>query len=123
MYKCKIVLHVHGVVNCAHCTHIEHICVHVHHIPHTEPTLTLENLTSLLGIKDMDSVAIWLHIPDSKQWEMEQQYRSVPQRKQAYSEYWLTHHPSPSWLVVADALYMWEEHEALEVLQKMYLKG
>ena len=54
---------------------------------------------------------------------MEQQYRSVPQRKQAYWEYWLTHHPSPSWLVVANALYMVNEYGALEVSQKTYLKG
>ena len=55
--------------------------------------------------------------------EMEQQYRSVPQRKQAYWEYWLTHHQSPSWLVVANALYMVNEYGALEVSQKTYLKG
>ena len=74
-------------------------------------------------VKNLDRLALWLHIPESKQWEMDQQYRSVPQRKQAYWEYWLADHPSPSWLVIADALYMAYEHGALEVLQKMYLKG
>ena len=64
-----------------------------------------------------------LHIPGSKRREMEQQYRSVPQRKQAHWEWWLTHHPSPTWVLVANALYMLDEHGALEVLQKMYLKG
>ena len=64
-------------------------------------------------------VSVQLHIPDSKRWEIKKLYLS----KQAYWQYWLTHHPSPSWLVVADALYMQYEHGALKVLQKMYLKG
>ena len=68
-------------------------------------------------------MAMWLHIPYSKHREMRVQYRSVSQRKQAYLEYWLTHHPSPSWLVVANALYKRYEHGALKVLQKVYLKG
>ena len=96
------------------------------HVPlhHTEPTLTVENLTSLLeGVKDLNMVALWLHVPGSKRKEMAQQYRSIPQSKQAYCEWWLTHHPSPSWLVVANALYKRYEHGALKVLQKMYLKG
>ena len=32
-------------------------------------------------------------------------------------EWYLVNHPSPSWSHVADALYYWEEHEALEVLR------
>ena len=95
--------------------------------PHTELSLTEDNLTSLLeGVKDLDIVgglAYYLHIPSSKQSEIHSQYNSVPQQRQEYSRYWITHHPSPSWLVVANAVHMTGECVALEVLQKFYLKG
>ena len=118
MYKCMYMT-MHTVHNYAHGTHM---CT----CPpsHTEPTLTVENLSSLLeGVKDWGNVVKWLHIPHSKQVEMNKQYGGVSKCKQAYCEYWLTHHPSPSWLVVANALYVRKEHEALAVLQKLYLKG
>ena len=98
--------------------------VHVHH---TELTLTVDNLTSLLeGVNNLDGalgMTLFLHIPDSKRSEIQEQYSSISQRRQEYCRYWLTQHPSPSWLVVANALYMTGEHGALEVLQKLYLKG
>lgn len=65
----------------------------------------------------------YLHIPLSKRVEIKRQYSSASQRRQEYSRYWLAHHPCPSWLGVADALYMSREHGALEVLQRFYLKG
>ena len=68
-------------------------------------------------------VTFYLHIPFSKQSEIQSQYSSITQHRQEYCRYWLTYHPSPSWLVVANALYMTDEHGALEVLQKFYLKG
>ena len=68
-------------------------------------------------------VAFFLHIPDSKEGEIQNRSISASQRCQEYSRHWLSHHPSPSWLVVANALYIIGEHGALEVLQKFYLKG
>ena len=50
-------------------------------------------------------------------------YGNISQHRQEYCQYFLTYHPCPSWLVVANALYMSHEHGALEVLQKFYLKG
>ena len=69
------------------------------------------------------SVAYGLHIPASKQNESKLQYASIPHRKQAYMEYWLAHHPTPSWKGIAISL--WEVYElgALEVVQKLYFKG
>ena len=107
------------------CRHNFHTCTCSP--PHTELTLTEENLTSLLeGVKDLDGVigvTFYLHIPVSRQSEIQRQYSSITQRRQEYCRYWLTYHPSPSWLVVANALYMKDECGALEVLQKFYLKG
>ena len=64
-----------------------------------------------------------LHIPYSKQRELRQQYPVVAQRKRAYSAYYLAHHPGPSWRIIANALWRSKNHGALEVVQKLYLKG
>jgi hypothetical protein len=90
---------------------------------HTEPSLTLDALSSVLdGIQDLDAVRQWLQIPGSKRRELEQQYdrRQLPR---AYSTVFLTEVPSPSWSIVALALWEAGEHGALEVVQKLYLKG
>ena len=91
---------------------------------HTESTLTLDNLTSVLdGVERyLDSVAVWLHITFSKREELQQQY-GWEQRRRAYSTYFITKHPSPSWILVANALWESRELGALEVVQKLYLKG
>ena len=69
------------------------------------------------------SVAQQLHIPYSKQSELRQQYPVVAQRKRAYSAYYLAHHPGPSWRIIATVLYNATEFGALELVQKLYLKG
>ena len=91
---------------------------------HTESTLTLGNLTSVLdGVeRDLDDVAKWLHIPLSKLMELKQQYDSQ-QYPRVYSMYFITKPPSPSWILVAIALWRWDELGALKVVQKLYRKG
>ena len=87
--------------------------------PPTDPTLTLTSLTQLLG-----SVENWLwfcyclNIPDSVR-------RKHRDDVQGLCEWYLTHHPAPSWLHVATALYSGKEHDVLEVLRSQvhYLKG
>ena len=87
----------------------------------------LDNLNTVL-----ESVSKWgldqyvvnrLHIPQPKQRELQQQYPIVAQRKRAYSTYYLAHHPGPSWRIIATALYYVTEFGALELVQKLYLKG
>ena len=94
---------------------------------HTEPSLTLDTLSSVLdGVQhdmdDLDDVSTWLQIPGSQRDELERQYdwRQLPR---AYSTVFLTDNPSPSWSTVAYALWEAGEHGALEVVQKLYLKG
>jgi hypothetical protein len=90
----------------------------------------LENLNTVMesvseeGISTITASFLdWLHIPESKQQELKQQYPVVAQRKRAYSTYFLTHHPAPCWRIVATALYRKRELGALEVVQKLYLRG
>ena len=69
------------------------------------------------------NVLDWLHIPRPKQRELQQQYPVVVHHKRAYSAYYLAHHPGPSWRVIATSLWQRGELEALEVVQKLHLKG
>ena len=91
---------------------------------HTDPTLTLYNVTAIMkDVRQWDDVAAWIGIPYDKRDELQRQNLTTDLRKQAYWDYWLHHHPSPSWRILAGALYFWREHGALEVLQMNYLKG
>ena len=55
-------------------------------------------------------------------------YRSILQNCRgqvniARADYIIDHHPAPSWTVVANALWYWTAAGALEIVQKLYLKG
>ena len=65
----------------------------------------------------------WIGIPLSKYDELKSQNPTTDQAKQACWDYWLHHHPAPSWRILAGGLYYRGEHGALEVLQMNYLKG
>ena len=86
----------------------------------------LENLNTVMeSVKEggLRGVGAWLYISVSKRDELEQQYPVVAQLKRAYSAYFLTHHPAPCWRIIATALYNGKELGALEVVQKLYLRG
>ena len=92
---------------------------------HTEPSLTLDTLSSVLDDVqrlDGDVLGSYLQIPHSKRVDLQHQYdrRQLPR---AFSTVFLTDNPSPSWSTVALALWQAEELGALEVVQKLYLKG
>ena len=102
-----------------------HTHTHTHTLTrHTEPTLTVDNLTAVLDSvqEDIDYVIDDLHIPLSEQDKFEQQYDSG-QVNTARADYIIDHHPSPSWTLVADALWFCRAAGALEMVQKLYLKG
>ena len=100
-----------------------HMCTHTYIHTLTEPSLTVNNLSTVLdGVQIIDNVTAWLQIPVSKQGELKQQYNSS-QVKKALAECFITHHPTPSWMIVGNAIWKGGEHKALEVVQKLYLKG
>ena len=68
-------------------------------------------------------VAFWIGIPVSRRDEFQSQNPTTDQHKQACWDYWIHHHPAPSWRILAGGLYFRKEHGALEVLQMNYLKG
>ena len=86
----------------------------------------LDNLNTVMeSVSEggLRGVGTWLQIPDSKKAELQEQYPVVAQLKRAYSAYFLTHHPAPCWWIIATALYRKGELGALEVVQKLYLRG
>ena len=90
--------------------------------PPTDPTLTLTSLTQVLGsVEDWNSVRLWLDISYS----VYRKHSDGAQLAQSLCEWYLTHHPAPSWLQVATGLYRRGEHDILEVLRSQvhYLKG
>ena len=96
------------------------VCVCTYSSVFTDPSLTLDNVTTIM--KDVEkwvNVAGRIGIPGSKLRES----ATTDQCKQACWDYWLHHHPAPSWRLLADGLYIYAKHGALEVLQMNYLKG
>jgi hypothetical protein len=100
--------------------------MHIHNVIHIEASLTVDALSSVLdGVKRLDrygGVGIYLQIPVSKLVELQRQYNNR-QLPRAFSTVYLTEVPSPSWSILALALWQGKEHGALEVVQKLYLKG
>ena len=91
---------------------------------HTEPSLTLDSLSSVLdSIQHLDVTGSYFQIPDSKRKKLQQRQYDRRQHCRAFSTIFLTDNPSPSWSTVAFALWRTGEHGALEVVQKLYLKG
>ena len=74
--------------------------------PIIEATLTVANLCSELEeVVEWDSLGYLLHVPGPIRSEIKKKYANDPQRMQAMLEEWRNHHPAPSWMLVADALY------------------
>ena len=90
----------------------------------TDPSFNLTNLTKLLeDVKDWNYVGAGLDIPKSVRDSISNQHSNMSQCKEAYCEWYLNNHPSPSWHHIAYSLYWYEEHVVLKVLKSQYLKG
>jgi hypothetical protein len=88
--------------------------------------MTLTNLTQLLGSVGYWGVFKgWLHIPSSVYLDIRRQHKNSADRVKGWCEWYVSHHPAPSWLHVAGALYHAREHNTLAVVKDKigYLKG
>ena len=70
----------------------------------------------------MNFVLSDFHIPSSKQDQLQSQY-GRGQVNTARANYIIDDHPAPSWTIVANALWFWKAAGALEMVQRLYLKG
>ena len=95
----------------------------------TDPTLTPDNLTKVLEIMGdvlWDYFADYINLPDSEQ--IRSQHASDRDRKLALPHVFISAHPTPSWELVAHALYQMgvlddSYHRALEYLQQHFPTG
>ena len=81
-------------------------------------------------MEEWDDLARYLGVPESIQKAIKKKYSTVAQCKQAMLEEWRNHHPAPSWMLVANALYSgyicgeWGKyHKVLQLVKEKYLKG
>ena len=92
-------------------------------------TITTEKLVELFAAMDDDYVKIdrgleyLLDLPVSNVAEIDRNYHSPFQRKDAYLDLYATTHPCPSWSQVAKALrYVDLRHQA-DVVESTYIQG
>ena len=64
----------------------------------------MENLFELLETIGDENIGNWLDLPQSEVDEIETNYNSPFQRREAYLDLYATHHPCPSWKQVAKSL-------------------
>jgi len=96
-----------------------------------EATLTVANLCSALEeVVEWNAVGHCLDVPDSIRSEIAEKYSNNTQCKRAMLAEWRNHHPAPSWMLVANALYRvyidyeWGKyHKVLQLVKQKYLKG
>ena len=77
-------------------------------------------------MSDLYDVCLYgLHIPRSTGNTLKRQYPNRGDRAQALAQWYLSHHPAPSWRHVSWALYDRGEHEVLQSLREQVpqLKG
>ena len=95
----------------------------------TDPTLTPDNLTRVLEIMEdrlWDYFAQCINLPVSERNKIRSQHASDRDRKLALPHVFISAHPTPSWELVAHALYQMGDdsyHRALEYLQQHFPTG
>ena len=97
----------------------------------TDPTLTPDNLTRVLETmadRWWGQFAHYINLPTSELDKIRSQHASDRDRKLALSHVFISAHPTPSWELVAHALYqvgVYDDscHRALEYLQQHFPTG
>ena len=94
-----------------------------------EAALNVDNLCTALEEVEWSRLADYLDVPESIKGEIKEKFPSITQRKKAMLEEWRTHHPAPSWMLVATALYCvhidgyGKYHKVLQLVKQKYLQG
>ena len=94
--------------------------------PHpADPTLTTDNLMEVVkGAEDhWYGLSLNLGVPLSKRDEINRLYHNDQHRMQALAGEYTTHHPSPSWNIVAKALQGEGLHKQADEVTTKYVKG
>ena len=91
--------------------------------PHpADPTLTTDNLMEV--VKEVEhrwwDLGYRLHVPLSK---LKSLYQSDHHGMEAVVDYYVRHHPTPSWKQVARALQLMDLDEQAQLVTTRYVKG
>ena len=95
-------------------------------VVNTDLTITTEKLVELFATMNdlsLDILISWLDLPQSKVAEIERNYRSPSQRRDAYLDLYATGHPCPSWRQVAEALRRVHLPHQADVVESTYVQG
>ena len=90
-----------------------------------DPTLTTDNLMEV--VKEVEdhwyNLGHWLGVPPSKRVEIRNLYQSGHHRMEAVVDYYVRHHPTPSWKRVAEGLQAMDLNKQAQVVTAKYAKG
>ena len=102
----------------------------------SDPSLTPENLSTVVESMPnslWEEFSHYVNIPNSESEKIRKQHSSHRECKQATSHHLISTHPSPSWILVAHALYQMGSrkgvgegescHKALDCLQQKFPTG
>jgi len=81
-------------------------------------------------VVEWDSLGYYLDVPALIRNEIKKKFSDDTQCKQTMLAKWRNHHPAPSWMLVANALYSisidgknGKYHKVLQLVKEKYLKG
>ena len=71
----------------------------------------------------VDRLGEELDLPQSDRVKIQTNYHSPTQRKEAYLDQYVHHHPCPSWTDIADILCDFDLDEQADLVKNTYVKG
>jgi hypothetical protein len=92
----------------------------------TDLTITSKKLTELFSTMEddkLDGLGFLLGLPDSKREEVNRNFHSPSQRREAYLDLYATDHPCPSWSWVVQALRVCGLHSQAGMVKNTYVQG
>ena len=82
-----------------------------------------ELFESLVDLEKIDELGDNLGLPLSEKDKFLKNYHSPTQRKEAYLELYVHHHPCPSWRLIADLLSTCGLPQQADFVEKTYVKS
>ena len=95
-------------------------------VVNTDLTVTTEKVNHLFSTMSDDkvySLGLELDLPNSKSSEIETNYHSPAQRREAYIDAYVDDHPCPSWKVVYKALRVVGLDDQADEVDRTYVQG
>ena len=95
-------------------------------VVNTDLTITTKKVNDLFStMKDekVDDVGVRLGLPDSKKNEVQRNYHSPAQKREAYIDVYVNEHPHPTWKRLSQVLCWVELHNQAEEVERTYVQG